>query len=86
MPKKKKTRVFKELAALKGLIREKGTSYRKIADEIGIATATFSNKINGFTCFDAMEIDAICDQLDIQEREVGRYFFPHRCSNHTKTA
>lgn len=86
MPKKKRAKVFKELSALKGLIREKGTSYRAVAKETGIATATFSNKINGYACFDAVEIDAICDQLEIHENVAWRYFFPHRCSNYTKSA
>ena len=84
MPKKKRAKTYKELPALKGLIREKGESYRKCAKEIGIAVPTFSNKINGFACFDAMEIDGLCDFLEIHEKEVGKYFFPHRCSNYTK--
>jgi len=84
MPKKKRAKVFKELSALKGLIRERGTSYNKLADEIGIHASTFSNKINGFTCFDAMEIDALCNLLDIHEKDVGKYFFPHRLSNYIK--
>lgn len=86
MARKKRAKVFKELPALKGLIREKGTSYRKIANSIGIATATFSNKINGYACFDALEIDGICDELDIHENDAWKYFFPHRCSNYTKIA
>ena len=84
MPKKKKAKVYKELSALKGLITEKGTSYREISKNINIALPTFSNKINGFSCFSAIEIDAICDSLDIRETDVSKYFFPHRCSNYTK--
>lgn len=82
----KKKKIFKELSALKGLIRERGTSYRELSKDIGIATPTLSNKINGFTCFNAVEIDALCDLLDIHEKDVVKYFFPRLCSNYTKTA
>ena len=84
MPKKRKARTFRELPALKGLIRERKTAYRALAKEMGIATATFSNKINGYGCFDGVQIDTLCDILEITENQVARYFFPHRCSNYTE--
>ncbi|MBB6215631.1 DNA-binding Xre family transcriptional regulator [Anaerosolibacter carboniphilus] len=84
MKKTQKRKRFVELQALKGLIREKKSSYRKLSVSIGIATNTLSDKINGFYCFGADEIDKIVDELEIEVSDIGKYFFPQKCSNYTK--
>lgn len=85
MSKKKKKQKYSVKSELKGLIRAKSSSYRKLAKVIGIAPNTLSDKINGYYAFGADEIDSIADELDIFERDIVKYFFPHRCSNYTKT-
>lgn len=82
----KKVKRFDELRALKGLIREKGTSYRKISEAIGITVNTFNDKINGFYPFSAPEIKDICNILDISGNDIVKYFFPDMLSNETKSA
>lgn len=77
----KKVRRYEELNALKGRIREQKASYRKIADNLGMGTATFSDKINGFYVFDASEIEKICDELDITAEQVSKFFFPRMFRN-----
>jgi lambda repressor-like predicted transcriptional regulator len=76
---KKKRRKYPEMAALKGRIREKGTSYRKLARDIGIGTATLSSKINGFYSMTAAEMEQIATILDIDPGEIARFFMPSYC-------
>lgn len=70
--------MYVELTALKGLLREKKTSYEKIAEFVGVATNTFSDKINGYSLFDAIEIDKVAEYFAIDVSEMGRYFSPRR--------
>ena len=81
---KKKRRKYPEMAALKGRIREKGTSYRKLARDIGIGTATLSLKINGFYSMTAAEMEQIATILDIDPGEIARFFMPSYCETHQK--
>lgn len=67
---------YAELTALKGLLKERKTTYQGAAEIIGKATRTFSNKINGYDSFDALEMDRIAEYFGINTAEVGRYFFP----------
>jgi hypothetical protein len=82
MPKNKRIQ-YLELAALKGLIREKKSSYKKLSEVLGIATNTFCDKINGYQLFDVKEVDVIADQLDIEQSKINYYFFPHKLSGAT---
>lgn len=86
MIKRKKRQKYSIKSDLKGLIRSRGSSYRKLAKIIGIASNTLSDKINGFYTFTADEIDSIADEFEIDEKDITKYFFPHRCSNYTKSA
>jgi transcriptional regulator with XRE-family HTH domain len=72
----KKRRKYTELTALKGLIRERKTSYRELAKHLGISTNTFSDKINGFYAFDGPEMEAIAKYLDISPFEIAKFFMP----------
>ncbi|KLU66715.1 hypothetical protein DEAC_c13830 [Desulfosporosinus acididurans] len=80
---KKKQQKYLELSALKGLIREKKSSYDKLSTELGITTNNFCDKINGFQLFDVKEVDTLSDLLDIKQTELNRYFFPHKLSGST---
>ncbi|MDA8227173.1 MAG: hypothetical protein M0T74_05610 [Desulfitobacterium hafniense] len=54
-----KRRKYSELNSLKGRIREKNTSYRKLSEGIGMAVNTLSDKINGFYAMSIPEAEAI---------------------------
>lgn len=82
----KKRRVYVELSALKGRIRELKSSYRRLSGETGISIDALNNKINGYSIFNAEEMDKVSDVLDIPIHEVTKYFFPHRLRNATKSA
>ena len=70
-----KKRKFKELSKLKGLLREKNITYKKIASLIGINYTTFSDKINGYSVFTLNEINNIIQQLQVGKNEIYDYFF-----------
>lgn len=82
----KKKRKFPELKALKGKIRERGTSYRKIAEELGIGVNTLSDKINGFYAISGPEMEQIATILDIDPKDVAHFFMPVYCKTHQYTA
>lgn len=75
----KKKRRYAELNALKGRIREKGTSYRKLAEELRISTTALSDKINGFQAFTITEAEKIANLLDIEPCNVVKFFMPSYC-------
>ncbi|MFA6308607.1 MAG: DUF739 family protein [Clostridia bacterium] len=76
--KSKKKRRYPILSALKGRIREKGTSYMKLANTIGSTSNAISNKINGYYSFNSDEMNNICNELEIENSEISKYFFPNR--------
>jgi|GEM_PF-2630029 transcriptional regulator with XRE-family HTH domain len=76
----KKIKRYPELNALKGLIRERGSSYREVAREIGIEINTLSDKINGFQAISVPEIEKISLFLDIDPKDVVKFFMPSYCT------
>jgi len=81
-----KKKRYAELNALKGRIREMGTNYRDLADEIGVASNSLSNKINGFQAFTTKEMEQICEALDIAPGDVARFFMPGYCKTQRDSA
>jgi transcriptional regulator with XRE-family HTH domain len=79
--KKQKTIRYIELAALKGLLRERKTSYGKMAKVIGVSVNAFSNRINGHCSFDVIEMEKIAEYFNIDVLDIGRYFFPNKQSS-----
>lgn len=75
----KKKRKYPVLVALKGRIREKGTSYRELSMELGISVAALSNKINGYYAISGPEMEQIATSLDIDPRDIAHYFMPGYC-------
>lgn len=63
-----------DFSELRGLIRAKGKTEGEIAAECGIATNTFSRKING-EGFKPSEIVFIAKTLGITGNKLGKYFF-----------
>jgi len=84
MPKKR--RKYPELNALKGRIRERKTSYRKLAEEVGIAVNTLSDKINGFYAMSCPEMERIAEALEIEPKDVAEFFLPEYCVMQQRSA
>lgn len=84
MPEKK--RKYPELTALKGRIREKKTSYRKLASELGIGLNTLSDKINGFYAISGPEMEQMAMILDIEPKNIAAYFMPTYCKTYRTSA
>lgn len=62
---------------LKGKIREKGKTYKDCAEYLGIATCSFSDKINETAGkeFKKSEMMAIKEYLEISDEEAQAIFF-----------
>jgi lambda repressor-like predicted transcriptional regulator len=82
----KKKRKYPELTALKGRIREKKTSYRKLASELGMGLNTLSNKVNGFYPFNGAEMEKIAEILEIEPKDIASFFMPTYCKTHQRSA
>lgn len=52
---------------LKGKIAEAGYSQRSLAAELGISKNTLNSKVNGKTPFNTVEIERICEKLNIRD-------------------
>ena len=64
-----------QYAKLKGRIVEKYKTQGKFAKEIGISEVALSKKMNARTSFSYDDIKLWCDKLDINNNEIGEYFF-----------
>ncbi len=82
----KKSRKYPELTALKGRIREKKSSYRKLAKALGIGTNTLSDKINGYYAFSCFEMEQLAEELEIEPKDIAKFFLPAYCVAQHKTA
>lgn len=67
---------YTPLNRLKGLLKEKGFTYRKMAEILNMSSNTFSDKLNGFALFDAIEISKMADILNVEPEDIKKYFFP----------
>ena len=65
---------YKELNILKGRIREKKKTYAGLSGETGIPINTLSNKINGHSLFDIVEVSKLCVSLEIQPKSIPLFF------------
>ena len=77
---------YYELRALKGKMRAESQTTRSMADFLGIASNTFSLKINGISEFTCSEIGEICKILGIQPNDIVEYFFPSMFRGETKVS
>lgn len=62
---------------LRGRMCEMGITQAVLAKEIGINESTLSAKLNGKAYFSTVEIDKICQILNIENGEIGAYFYAH---------
>ena len=67
-------RKYPELKKIKGRITEMGETYRSISEKTGIPLNSLSNKINGKSLFDILEVSKICAVLDIPANEIPIFF------------
>ena len=68
---------YGERSKLKGLMREKGITYRGLSDIIGVPLNSLNNKLQGHTLFDIIEVSKVCAALDIDSSEIPIFFCPN---------
>lgn len=66
---------YRELVELKGLLREKKINYETLSKEMNMSLSAFSNKINGKSIFNIVEIDKIATIIGIEKEKMALYFF-----------
>jgi transcriptional regulator with XRE-family HTH domain len=64
-----------DYSKLIGRIKEYGFTQERLAAEIGVSESTLSFKLNNRAYFRQEEIRKICDLLEIEDAEIGAYFF-----------
>lgn len=72
-------RKYGELNYLKGKITERGETYRSLSKKTNIPLNSLSNKINGHSAFDIVQVSRLCAELDIDPREIPKFFLPADC-------
>ena len=60
---------------LKARMKEKGITQKQIADVLGVAPPTVSQKLNGIRPMDLNEAKTIAGKLEIDSADFGVYFF-----------
>lgn len=75
--KRKEKRIITNCNKLKGLLAEKGISYKSCALELGISDFQFRMKINGKTDFWVSEAISLSKFLGLNNEEFISVFLPH---------
>ena len=66
---------YRELVELKGLLRERKINYETLSKKIKMSLSALSNKINGKSIFNIIEIVKICEVANIEKDKIHVYFF-----------
>ena len=66
---------YRELVELKGILREKKINYEALSRYLKMSLSAFSNKINGKSVFNIVEVDKIATIADIEKEKIPLYFF-----------
>ena len=61
---------------LRGRFHSCGYRDQEVAEYIGIGRDTMSGRMQGHNPWTSAEITAMCELLDIQQDEIGKFFFP----------
>ena len=61
---------------LRGRFHSCGFRDQEVAEYIGIGRDTMSGRMHGNQPWTSAEIAAMCELLDIQQDEIGKFFFP----------
>lgn len=70
-----KVKKYRELVELKGILRQKKINYETLANLLEISLSALSNKINGYSLFDILEVDKISKIIKIKREDIVVYFF-----------
>lgn len=68
-------KVYRELVELKGLLREKKINYEILAKHLKMSLSALSNKINGKSLFNILEVVKIVNFVGIKKEDIPYYFF-----------
>lgn len=66
---------YRELVELKGLLRQKKINYETLAKYLKMSLSALSNKINGKSIFNILEVEKICSFIGIEREDIQIYFF-----------
>ena len=66
---------YRELVELKGLLREKKINYETLAKFLKMSLSALSNKINGKSIFNILEVNKIAEFVGIEKEKISYYFF-----------
>lgn len=66
---------YRELVELKGLLRQKKINYETLANNLKMSLSALSNKINGKSLFNILEVDKIANFVGIVRDDIVIYFF-----------
>ena len=66
---------YRELVELKGLLREKKINYEALAKYLKMSLSALSNKINGKSVFNLIEVAKISQLEGIKKEDIAIYFF-----------
>ena len=66
---------YRELVELKGILREKKINYETLAKYLRMSLSALSNKINGKSVFDILEVNKIANFVGIRKEYIHIYFF-----------
>ncbi len=66
---------YRELVELKGLLREKKINYVTLARYLKLSLSALSNKINGKSVFNLIEVINISKLVGIERKDIPLYFF-----------
>lgn len=69
---------------LLGRIKEMGLTQKECAKRLGISEGQLSRKLSGEFVFRQDEINGLCDILEIDARDIGRFFFPPKVEKHQR--
>ena len=59
---------YRELVELKGILREKKINYETLARFLKMSISALSNKINGKSVFDILEVNKIANFVGIKKK------------------
>ena len=62
--------------ARRGVFRQRGYRDQEVAEALGMKPPTLSRKMGGHAEWSSSEIEAICELLEISQKDVGKFFFP----------
>ena len=61
---------YRELVELKGILREKKINYETLAKYLRMSLSALSNKINGKSVFDILEVNKISSFVGIKKEDI----------------